>query len=110
MFATPLEGDVFSRRTAPDVGGDFVADELPGQIEGKQGVHGGVYEALEDSALVDGIKGFLEVNFEDCKGGSPFEVYLNSTLDGVDGFSCLPVAAISALSFGDLLINLGGAL
>ena len=52
------------------LGGDSVADKFPTKIEGEKRVHGGVEEALENRALVDGVKGILEVNFEDGQGVS----------------------------------------
>ena len=90
---------------APDLGGDAVPDEFPVEVEAEKGVDGGVEKGLKNGALVDGIKRFLEVNFEDGDWGIPLQVNLYCTLDRIEGLSRLSLTTIAALGFRDLNIN-----
>ena len=62
-------------------------------------------ERFEYSALGNRVEGFLQVNFEDCEGVCPFKMDFDGALYGVEGFSGLSPAPVSALCFRDLSVN-----
>ena len=84
---------------APKLWHDMVTDELAAEVEFENGVHGGVENGLENGALVDAVKHFLEVDFEDGQGVVPFKAKLDGALDGVQGFCRLWLMFVPTLCF-----------